>query len=203
MGRVVSKNEVRGTASGVFFMAFFGTAWAGIGMSGLQGWGYNWVVPIVILIGFVLLVCCFTLISGSRGLSKSVSEEGARQGKRIGIGFGITFGAEGLLIAIASIICTATDHFEYFFPVMALIVGVHFFPLARLFRVNIHYVTGTLICLLAIVTLFFIPELLHIGQYEIIASWTFLGFGTAVILWGTGFTIFLMGRRLLGMAQTE
>ena len=200
MGRVVSKNEVRGTASGVFFMAFFGTAWAGIGLGGLQGWGSNWVLPIVILIALALLVSCFTLMSGSRGLSKAVSEEGARQGKRIGIGFGITFGAEGFLIAIASIICNTTDHFEYFFPVMALIVGVHFFPLARLFRVNVHYVTGTLICLLGIVT-FFIPELMHIGQHEIIASWAFLGFGTALILWGTGFTIFLMGRRLLRMAK--
>jgi hypothetical protein len=30
---------VRETASGVFFMAFFGTLWGYIGVMGLQGWG--------------------------------------------------------------------------------------------------------------------------------------------------------------------
>ncbi len=35
---------VRGVASGVLFMAFFGTLWAGIGIGGLQGWGGLWLL---------------------------------------------------------------------------------------------------------------------------------------------------------------
>jgi hypothetical protein len=35
---------VRGDASGVLFMAFFGTLWAGIGIEGLQGWGGLWLL---------------------------------------------------------------------------------------------------------------------------------------------------------------
>lgn len=34
----IPRAAVRGTASGVIFMAFFGTLWAGIGIRGMQGW---------------------------------------------------------------------------------------------------------------------------------------------------------------------
>jgi hypothetical protein len=201
--KYISKSEVRGTAFGVFFMALFGTAWAGIGIGGLQGWVSIWLIIFVLLIGVALLLCFATLIWGSRGMNKAVSEEGKRLGKRMGIGFGITFGLEGILIGVASVICNAMNHFELFFPVMALIVGVHFFPLAHLFQVRTHYLTGGLLCLLAIITLLFIPEHVQIGHHQIIAWWTFLGFGSAFILWGTGFIIWLMGHRLLGEALSS
>jgi hypothetical protein len=35
----IPRAAVRGVASGVLFMAFFGTLWASIGVGGLQGWG--------------------------------------------------------------------------------------------------------------------------------------------------------------------
>jgi putative effector of murein hydrolase LrgA (UPF0299 family) len=198
--RVISKNEVRGTASGVFFMALFGTAWAGIGIGGLQGWVSSWLILLVLSIGIGLFLCFIVLTWRSRNLAKSASKADARTAKRIGTGFGITFGAEGICIAAASIICNAVDHFELFFPVMALIVGVHFFPLAYLFQVRVHYIAGGLLCLLAVVTLLFIPEHVQIGQHQIIAWWTFLGFGSALILWITGLVIWLMGHRLLKAA---
>jgi hypothetical protein len=39
--RTIPGDAVRGTASGVFSMALFGTLWAYNGIIGLQGWGVS------------------------------------------------------------------------------------------------------------------------------------------------------------------
>jgi hypothetical protein len=43
--RTIPGAAVRGTASGVFFMALFGTLWAYTGFKGLQDWG----VPLLLV----------------------------------------------------------------------------------------------------------------------------------------------------------
>jgi hypothetical protein len=75
--------------------------------------------------------------------------------------------------------------------------------LAHLFQVKLYYFTGTLLCLLAIITLMFIPEKTTLGEYQINAFMSVVGLGSALILWGTGLAILLMGIRLLGAAQNN
>lgn len=198
---VVSKAAVRGTASGVLLMTFFGTAWAGIGIGGLRGWGNPWLPITAIVIGILLFVCGYTLIRSSQGLSSDSNKSGMQRSRRIGMWFNIIFGLEFILIAVAGAICGSINHFEYFFPVMALIVGAHFLPLAYLFKVNAYYVTGVLLCLLAIVTMLFIPVNVHLWNHEILAWWLFTGFGSSLILWVTCVMIWLTGRRMLRLAK--
>ena len=198
---IIPRVAVRGTASGVLFMAFFGTLWAGIGILGLQGWGFFWLFILSLLIGITLLIGGIILIKASRGLSTEMTEADARHSKRVGMWFGIIFGLEGALIGAASAICGSTNHFDLFFPVMALIVGAHFLPLAHLFRVRIHYIAGTLLCLLAAVTLLMVPARVTLGHHQIMAWWASVGFGSALILWGTGAAVWLTGRRLLNRAR--
>ncbi len=187
---------VRGVASGVLFMAFFGTLWANIGLGGLQGWGTPWLTIVTILAGVALLLGGISLFLASRRLSNQVSEADARRWRRMGIWFGVVFATEGILIWIASAICNAINRFDLFFPIMAIIVGVHFFPLAALFQVKAHYVVGALLCLLAIITLLVIPENITLGTQQITAQWVVLGFGAALILWGVGWKLWLDGKRL-------
>lgn len=182
-------------------MAFFGTAWAGIGIGGLQGWGTPLLPIIAVCIGVLLFIAGIALIRSSRDLSNYSSKTDINQSRRIKLGFNITFGAEFVVIAVAGAVLSRTDHFEYFFPVMALIVGIHFFPLAYLFRVRIYYVTGTLLCLLAIMTLLIVPLKVTFGQHELIGWSSLVGFGSALILWITGIAIWLMGRTMLKMAR--
>ncbi|OIK12651.1 hypothetical protein [Bacillus sp. MUM 13] len=195
---IIPGAAVRGTAAGVLFMAFFGTLWAGIGIRGLQGWGFLWFMIVSLLIGVFLLIGGIKLIKKSKMLSNVIMEgNSARHSKKMGIMFGIIFGLEGVFIATASAICSAANHLDLFVPVMALIVGAHFFPLARLFRVRIHYIAGTLLCLLAIVTLLILPVRITIEHHQIEVWWVTLGFGSALILWGTGAALWLTGLRLL------
>jgi hypothetical protein len=85
---------------------------------------------------------------------------------------------------------------------MALIVGVHFFPLAALFQVKTHYLVGALLCLLAIITLLVVPESIKLGGQQITAQWVVLGFGAALILWGVGLSLWLLGKRLLALSES-
>ncbi len=197
----IPRAAVRGVASGVLFMALFGTLWADIGIGGLQGWGGFWLLIVTVLVGIGLLLGGIFLLLASRRLSNQIAEADARRGRRIGIWFGITFATEGVLIGVASGICNALNRFDLFFPIMALIVGVHFFPLAFLFQVKTYYLVGAFLCVLALITLLVVPETVTLGGQQITAQWVVLGFGAAFILWGVGVWLWLLGRRLLALAK--
>ncbi|MFJ7732950.1 hypothetical protein ACIQXF_13755 [Lysinibacillus sp. NPDC097231] len=197
---IIPRAAVRGTAFGVLFMAFFGTLWAGIGIRGLQGWGFLWLLILSLLIGVILLIGGIVLIMNSKRLSNEMMEGGSHRWKRKNMWFGIIFGLEGVLIAVASVICETTNHLDLFVPVMALIVGAHFFPLAHLFQVKIYYISGSLLCLFSVIALFTLPVRVTWGNYQIMVWWTFVGFSSALILWGTGVTVWISGHRLLNRA---
>lgn len=193
---VVTKADVRGTASGVMFMAFFGTVWADVGIGGLLISNAVWLLLLAILIGFGLFFSGIIMILSSRKLSNA----NGGSTKNVNKWFNVVFVTEFGLIIVAAIVTNVTGHFEWFFPIMAIIVGIHFFPLAHLFQVNTYYVTGTLLCLLTIVTLLFIPFEISVGGHQINAWWTLIGLGSMLILWTTSFVILMMGRKLLHIA---
>jgi hypothetical protein len=199
---VIPQYALRGVASGVLFMAFFGTLWAGIGIGGLQGWGEPWLSVVVLLIGLGLLISGIGLLAAARRLPSQPAPADAQGDNRVGLWFGVIFAAEGLLIAIAAVICNAIDRFDLFFPIMAIIVGVHFLPLAALFQVKAYYLVGMLLCVLALLT-FAVPEHISLGGQQITAQSVVLGFGAALILWGVSLGLGLLGQRLLALSNSQ
>lgn len=197
---VVTKADVRGTASGVMFMAFFGTVWADIGIGGLRVSVAIWLMILAILIGAALFFSGIMMIRQSRHLTNTNK---FRNAKNVEKWFNIVFAVEFVLIGIAAIVTNVIGHFDWFFPIMAIIVGVHFFPLAHLFQVSAYYVTGMLLCLLAIVTLLFVPSEINVRGHSIDAWWTLVGFGSMSILWITSIVILTMGRKLLHIARSQ
>lgn len=197
----IPRAAVRGTASGVIFMAFFGTLWAGIGIRGMQGWEFLVLIILSLLIGVILFISAIVLIRNSRQLTNEVIKKDGDRWRKKNRWFGIIFSLEGLFIAIAAFICVSTNHLNLFVPVMALIVGAHFFPLASLFQVPIYYTTGTLLCSLATIVMLTFPVKKIVSDHQIMAWWVSVGFGSALILWGTGVIVCLRGFRLLSMAQ--
>lgn len=197
----IPRAAITGAATGVLFMGFFGTLWASIGIGGLQGLGLYWLLIPSLLIGSLFISGGVQLIKASRAVSSTMTDTDNRYMKRTMKRFGMIFGLEGAMIGIASGLCGATDHMDVLFPVMAFIVGAHFFPLAHLFRIRIHYWAGTLMCVLAGITLLTMPARGTWGQHRIVIWWVSVGFGSALILWATGAAIWLMGRRLLARAR--
>ncbi|MDF2052834.1 DUF7010 family protein [Priestia megaterium] len=197
----IPRAAVRGTASGVIFMAFFGTLWAGIGIRGMQGWEFPVLITLSLLIGVILFIGAIVLIKNSRQLTNEVIKKDGDRWRKKNRWFGIIFSLEGLFIAIAAYICVSTNHLNLFVPIMAFIVGAHFFPLASLFQVPIYYITGTLLCLLATIVILTFPVKIIISDHQVMAWWVSVGFGSALTLWGSGLIVCLRGFRLLSMAR--
>lgn len=185
------KEAFRGSGIGVIFMAVFGTLWAGTGVMGLQGWGFPYVELAAIFVGIIMVIVGISLIHASQKMSNQVSDDGARRLKRIGFLFNMVFIAEGLLIGIAIAICNLINQTDLIPGVIAIIVGIHFLPLASLFQIKVYYATGVLLCLLALITWLIVPDTVMVGEHQILAPLSLLGLGCALILWTTGLTLWL------------
>ncbi|HEX7065111.1 MAG TPA: hypothetical protein VF199_08620 [Bacillales bacterium] len=190
----ISREAARGAASGIFFMTVFGIIWAITGIIGLQGLGMIIFLIPIILIGITLFICGISLNAASRRLTHTTA---TKEKGQVDKWFGIISALEFILIGAAGAISGATGHFDWFCPVTALIVGIHFFPLAYLFQVKTHYITGLLLCLLSIITMLFVPVTITLGNQEIIAWWSIVGFGSALILWVSSAIIWFSTRKLL------
>ncbi|MFE4813718.1 DUF7010 family protein [Peribacillus simplex] len=185
------KEAYHGSGIGVIFMAVFGTLWAGTGIMGLQGWGFPYVELAAIFVGIIMVIEGISLIHASQKMSNQVSENGARRLKRIGFLFNMVFIAEAVLIGIAIAVCNLINQTDLIPGVIAIIVGIHFLPLASLFQIKVYYATGVLLCLLALITLLIVPDTVMFGEHQILAPLSLLGFGCALILWSTGLTLWL------------
>jgi hypothetical protein len=51
------------------------------------------------------------------------------------------------------------------------------------------------------ITLLAVPESVKLGGQQITAQWVVLGFGAALILWGVGLGLWLLGKRLLALSK--
>ena len=147
---------IRSVATGLIMMTVFTGLWTGMAYgAGLSGSPYQWLLIIFIVAMLLFLVWAIRFF-GIAGKYPSIqSAEEAAEGKKMGMWFGIIFGAEGLLIVVA---INIVNHFGYpdlIIPAIALVVGLHFFPLARVFKRKIDYWLATWSVLIALLGFFF------------------------------------------------
>ncbi|MGA2569974.1 MAG: hypothetical protein ABSF23_05600 [Terracidiphilus sp.] len=84
---------------------------------------------------------------------------------------------------------SARMHWDAYVPsAITAIVGLHFYPLARLFRSPMHYVTGTVLVAWAVVSALIVPA----DQLQGAAA-----LGTGAILWASAAVV--LGRAMLAM----
>lgn len=90
---------------------------------------------------------------------------------------------EVVAIMVANAICAVTQHVDAIVPVDVLIVGIHFLPLAWLFRVPRYYAMGALFTVVNILVLVLVPASKQIGAA---AAWFVLpALGCTPVAWGT------------------
>ncbi len=198
--------SIKGLASAGFFMAFFGAAWWGWGIGGIRGVFRGEIVAYFVILASatIVLVCGGVLLlrTASR-LPQDTTDRGkmhdATEGKRYGTLFGLVFGLEMVTIAVGSRLLNVFHYPEFVMPFVAIVVGVHFFPLARLFHVHLYSVTGTLLVLTSVTVVFAVPIQ---TQIENLLAWNALvGVFCAAILWLTGLYALLQGRSFLTQAR--
>jgi hypothetical protein len=179
-----NRAELRGRASGMIVLGYFALAWTGWGASAGVPAGVQIALVAVAALAFAALVAGAVLMfRQARALPEpdaAEREEGRRAGRRIGIRFGIVVVIEFAGIAVIARVLAITGRTDLIPLLVCLGVGVHFFPLARLFRLPVYDRTGIALCAVAVATALAAPLL------GLPILWTLLpGLGAALVLFAT------------------
>jgi len=189
---IIPAAAVKGIATGLVMMAVFTLIWAGIAYHGLAASDYWIALAIFPVFSVLFIVNAIRLYKIAPYYPKLTSEADLAEGKRMGKWFGIIFGAEGLGIFIGINIVVNLGHPELAIPVLALVVGLHFYPLAKVFKRTIDYYLATwstIVAILAIV-LTLNKTLTETGAFA------FTGIGIAIATTSYGIYMVVRGRKI-------
>ena len=98
--------------------------------------------------------------------------------------FGITVAAEFTVGAVVAIMCQRTHHWILIVPLILVVVGLHFAPLARIFRVPRYYLMSALFCILPVGTMLYWPASAHVGHAYTWILVPVIGCGLTALLTG-------------------
>jgi hypothetical protein len=140
-GAVIRGYAVRGRVTGALFFVGFGALWFGLGLRAVGRGGWPFVVVLVVaglLIAWAVWVLRLAASLPVDGASPEVAERMRRMFVAVNIIQWVSaLTAVGILVIL---------HMpEYISPAIAIIVGLHLFPLAESFHYPPHYVTGSLL----------------------------------------------------------
>jgi hypothetical protein len=160
-------NEFRGKAIGATFFTGFGAIWLGLSLYIREILSTTTITLLVVGTLSLLLGCLWTYRQADQWPEVPEDPATGRIFNRINA-------AQWIAIAVVAFSFARLHLDAYVLSAITAIVGVHLFPLARLFRRKLHLVTGSLLVLWASVTVLAVPV-------EHMQGITALG--TGIILW--------------------
>lgn len=175
----ISRAELRGRATGAGVMAFFGLGWMACGVTDMPVTAGRAVFAAGVGLSITFAVLGARMGRGAATAPTDAEPSAARK-KKVGVRFALVVVAEWVAIFAIARVLVATDHTEAIPAFVAAVVGVHFFPLARLFGVRAYHWTGAAMCASALAAAVMAP------LTSTSALWTALpGFGSAAALYVT------------------
>ena len=159
-------------------MFFFGGLWLLLGLYGGRVSARSLRLGFL-LAGMTLAACIGIMVRRSRRQSSGSAPPSAEQvavSQQTGRRFGWITAIEGGAIFLTIVLLNAVHRPQFIAPVIAIIVGLHFFPLASVFGAHLYYATGSLGCMIGIVGLL-------ISDSALRTSFVGLSFGS--LLWLT------------------
>ena len=180
-----TKSHNRGLAIGAAILTAFGLFWAlaaiHAGPSLPHAAAYAAIAIAVVLI--IASVWCALRAQGREAQNPEAAE---REGRHAGMWFGIIFTLEGAIIAAAAIALSRHNLADWIPIVTAFIVGLHFLPLARIFRAPLYYLTGIFAAAAALAS---------IAISDSAARIAFVCVAMVTILWLTSIAALVQSRR--------
>ncbi len=167
IGGELTANSLTGRAIGMCFFAVFGGVWVALGLYAAEQLS---VVSVLMVVAGTL-----ALLAGAAYLSRQSERfprvaNNPKQGRIFGWVNFIQWAAIAILVT-----SLGKMHLEHYVTNgIALIVGLHMLPLARLFRYAPHYFTGVVMVAWAVATVWIVPA-------ESLQSVTAIG--TGLLLW--------------------
>jgi len=166
-----SVEALRGRATGVLFLSGFGGLWFLLGLAASQRLSLP--TACALAAGLVALVAG-TVLLRRRSAALPASRLGPEEQRQAGRTFGRVNAAQWAAIVLIAVVLGRLHLDAYTPAAVTVVVGLHFFPLARLFRSPQHHVTGAALVLWGAVCLLLVPR-------DVLQSTS--AFGTGAILW--------------------
>jgi hypothetical protein len=145
-----------GMATGAAFMWGFGVLWILMGI--FRGRSSSTRLRVCMLFAGIVLAGSVVFLARRAAQTPpshvASTEQQIAASRDIVKRFYIVFGLELAAILVAVIVLRALHFPEYISCAIALIVGIHFLPLAALFASPVYYVTGLLGCAIGVVGFF-------------------------------------------------
>jgi len=167
MRKIQTANQLNGRAIGSMFFSGFGTGWLFMALAAKEWIGIVTVSSVMLGMS-ILFLTAFYLLRQSRRMPRVPGDPAIR---RAFVWINVI-----QWIAIALVILGFTKlHIDaYVTSAIAVIIGLHLFPLARLFHYPMHYATGAVLVAWAVASAIFVP----VEQMQGTAA-----LGNGVILW--------------------
>ncbi len=153
-----------GLAGGSLWLISVGTFFAGWSLLAVRSSLATTLAVFLATAAAALIVFGVLLLRSVRRLPHGHATDGGEARRKMARQFGLIVAAEGVGCSLVAAACLRAHNWELIVPLCLVIVGLHFLPLARLFRVPRYNVTGVLFCLIPMATLLAIRPSAHIGH---------------------------------------
>lgn len=191
--QVIPSIAVRSIGGGLLLMALFTMMWTGIAQSGLRGHDHSMVLITFSVLSVIFVIFGITLFIAAKRFPKFTNEGSADKGRNMLKWFGIIFGIEFTAIPLVSVVLFLLKDQQFVLPAIALIVGLHFYPMAKVFNRKIDYYLATWTCIIAIASIVITAG----NSYSQALTLTFLGIGVALATTFYGVYMLLAGYKLI------
>ena len=167
MQTIQTANQLGGRAIGAIFFTCFGTGWLFLALIAKQQIKFATVTAIMVGMTLLLLAALNLLRLSKRW--PRVPDDPA-----VGRAFGWINAAQWIAVAAVAFTLSKLRLDVYIPSAITAIVGLHMFPLGRIFRYPAHYRAGAILLAWAVASVVFVP----VDDLQSIAA-----LGTGMILW--------------------
>lgn len=177
-----SAQSVRGVAVTIVIAAIFGLFWGFTGTAGLPPPFERLGRSLLLVITLALFAVAFGFLRRARRLPSATGENAVNPFRTRAYRISVLLMA--IAIPITNLILRNIGFEDALVPIIAIIVGLHFFGLVRAFDSQRFALIGGAMCLVGVVALGLPVHLSHNTGASFPVRETVVGVGCALILWG-------------------
>ena len=164
--------------------------WVGLAAWGLRGDIWTFALAPILLAAGIVAVGAVRLGKRAQALRRSEVQVTDRTSiRRITIWFRVISTAQTVFVILAGLFCFLFHRLDLLWPLIGLVVSLHFLPLGRIFRVRLYYATGVLGAVVSAVSI-----LGFTGSEKLVA----VGIGLSVVMVGSSAYLLRNAERLAG-----
>jgi len=183
-----SKKQLERLGVGLFMMTVFTAVWVTIAEFSFISLDHGATAGAFGIVIIFFVINYIKIMQTAKEVGQASAEADGPVEKSRAKWFYIIFAVEGIAILVIKNILVNKGHDDLFVPFFALIVGLHFFPMAFLLKRPFFYVFGAWICLMAALGFY----LLQKGE-PVYLSTGLIGLGCALATTANGIRLIKMG----------